>query len=87
LAVNSPNPGPVRALNAMIRRVSVADVKRPLFDGGNVDQLSDALNWKAFHRQQAVEMGKEGQNKARLHLFARKHYAEVMCVFRKVTGA
>jgi hypothetical protein len=65
----------------------VADIKRLLFDGENVDQLIDALNWMAFHRQQAVEMGKEEQNKAQLHFFASKHYAEVMRVFRKVTGA
>ena len=87
MAVNSPNPEPVCALHAVIRRVSVADVKHLLFGGGNVYQLSDALNCMAFHRQQAVEMGKEGQNKARLHFFASKHYAEVMRVFRKVTGA
>ena len=87
MAVNSPNPEPIRALHAVIRRVSLADVKRLLFDGENVEQLSDALNWMVFHQQQAVEMGKEGQNKAQLHLFASKHYAEVMSVFRKVTGA
>ena len=57
-----------------------------LFDAGNVDQLSDALNWMASHRQQAVEMGKEGQNKARLHFSASKHYAEVMRVYQKVIG-
>jgi len=60
----------------------VADVKHLLFGGGNVYQLSDALNCMAFHRQQAVEMGKAG-----LHFFASKHYAEVMRVYRKVTGA
>ena len=58
-----------------------------LFDAGNVDQLSDALNWMVSHRQQAVEMGKEGQKKARLRFSADKYYAEFMRVYRKVIGA
>jgi len=57
-----------------------------LFEAGNVQQLREALNWMASHRQQAVAMGKKGLKKAQLKFSADKHYAELMRVYRKAIG-
>lgn len=58
-----------------------------LFEAGNVRELSDAMMWMATHRQQAVEMGKAGQEKVHRLFSAEKHYQEVMQVYQKVIDA
>jgi glycosyltransferase involved in cell wall biosynthesis len=58
-----------------------------LVEPGSVAQLTDALNWMASHRRQAIEMGREGQKKARANFSADKHYVDMMSVYQKVVGS
>lgn len=58
-----------------------------LFEAGNVRELTDKMVWMATHRQQAVEMGKAGQEKVRKKFSAEKHYQDLMQVYQKVIVA
>lgn len=55
-----------------------------LFDAGNVQQLSESLQWMALNRTLAVEMGKAGQQKAKTLFSAENHYQSLIRLYQQV---
>lgn len=58
-----------------------------LFDAGNVQQLSESLQWMALNRTLAVEMGKAGQQKAKTLFSAEKHYQGLIQIYEQAISS
>ncbi|MEM3112648.1 MAG: glycosyltransferase [Candidatus Anstonellales archaeon] len=55
-----------------------------IFQAGNVEELSEKLNWFAMNLKKAEDMGMMGYKKAREKFTSERHYEEIMKIYRKV---
>ena len=55
-----------------------------IFKSGDIEQLHDKLLWMAYHRNEAIEMGLMGYKKAINMFSSKRHYEEIMKIYKKL---